>query len=167
MFWKLTDNIWWGDWNSLLETKDEVASVICLASNSSLAFCGYNPMVLNHKIRYFRFAEGDLVFPEQDYFAAIEEIIRICLWPGNDPLLIHCYAGMHRSPIIAIFAALIKFSIYSDNREAQDFIEEKKRLFAKAEKLNPKCSECWKFNFSVGTQQWIDKRISEQFCRTV
>lgn len=145
MYWKLTDNILWGDFNSVLELKDQVGSVICLATNGDLLERGYNPLILPAKVRYFRMAERDMTFPDATYIKSLEDVIKVSL--RYKPLLVHCYVGQHRSPIIAVMAALID----SDDYSTENYMS----LLSKVLELRPDCAEVMHFNFSKQMQTYM------------
>lgn len=148
MHYKLSEKIYWGDWESVLELKDKIGSIICLVSKAGNGRVGYNPLDLNYKIRYFRMAENDRSSPEDKYYISITEIIKICL--VYSPLLIHCYAGMHRSPSIALMAELIN---------SNNTIENYNKILSKIEKLNPSFIGTSKYDFRLSTQNWIKNNI--------
>jgi predicted protein tyrosine phosphatase len=52
------------------------------------------------------------VLPERPHVHRLIEFLR--RWPGDEPLLIHCYAGISRSPA----AALVALSLWQDELEA-------------------------------------------------
>jgi len=157
MYWQLTEDIYWGDYKAVEELKDEVGSVICVATNKDLERIGYNVFSLPPKVRYFRFAEKDKSFPDYEYISSLEGLIEISLL--YRPLLVHCFAGQHRSPIIAILASLIAYN--KKNRESEYYFD--RRLYnsfiEKVKKLNPLCDECWNFDYSRTVQKWIESRI--------
>ena len=161
MYWKLTNDIWWGDYLSVAELKDQVGSVICLATNGDLLEKGYNPIILPPKVRYFRMAEKDMSFPDATYIKSLEEIIKVSL--RYKPLLVHCYIGQHRSPIIAVMAALIDSKDYS----MENYINLVSKviqlrtdcLVSKVIQLRTDCADVMHFNFTKQIQSYIKTYI--------
>ena len=157
MHWKLTDGVWWGDRHSLLDLKDEACSVLNLAHNEELSpgRTRYNPLFLGGKTPYFRFGAHDRDVLDDDFLWQLESLIDICLF--HTPLLVHCYAGHHRSSIVAVWAA-VKSLGYS--------VENYKAMMERAVSLRPDIQTSFQFNYSKSVQAWIEKRISEQAVKT-
>jgi hypothetical protein len=149
MYYNLIDKVYWGDWKSVYQLKYIVGSVICVAGNQEMVDGGYSPLVLPHSIPYFRLAERDRAFPTDAYFETMYHVIR-SFKRANLPLLVHCYMGIHRSPIVAIMAAL---ALENDSAEYYKF------LLTAVENIIPDFKETRKFNYSVAAQGWIERRL--------
>lgn len=116
--WKLTDNIWWGDANSPRECLDTARAVICVAENPELTLLQFSPY-RQHLIPYYQnvarakhkpffwLPRNDHVEVDRDYIRILRTVIEMVDGEDLYPLLIHCYAGVHRSPAVAIYAGTI------------------------------------------------------------
>ena len=153
MYWKLTENIWWGDRHSVEELKDEVGSVLNLAHNEELSprRTRYNPLVLGGHVPYFRLGAHDRTFLTDTFLRELDSLLDICLW--HLPMLIHCYEGKHRSPIVAVWAAT-KLSDYS--RDAY------KAVLSKAIALHPDFMTTLEYNYSISVQRKIESKIRDE-----
>ena len=104
----LTDNVYWGNRHSVEELKDKIGSVLCVAHNPEFSPGGgssYNPLILHGDTPYFRMGLHDDQDMTSRYFLDLTALIRICL--EHTPVLIHCYAGSHRSSVTAAWAATL------------------------------------------------------------
>lgn len=108
--WKLTDNIWWGDAAAPFECRHTAKSVICVAENLELANHQFSPYLqhLNHPDPkpkpFFWLPINDYVDVDSDYIEMLDGVLGVIDNGDLFPLLIHCYAGIHRSPAVAIYA---------------------------------------------------------------
>ena len=111
-FWKLTDDIWWGDVVSPDECLHTAKSVICVADNPELVIHAFSPYVqhLYHPDPkpkpFFWLPINDYVEVDSDYIKTLDAVIDIVIDRSLYPLLVHCYAGIHRSPAVAIYAGM-------------------------------------------------------------
>lgn len=111
--WKLTDNIWWGDANSPRECLETAESVICVAENAELSqahFSPYHQHLASYPNRpkpFFWLPINDHSEVYRDYLSILRSVIETIDNAKLYPLLIHCYAGVHRSPAVAIYAGTI------------------------------------------------------------
>lgn len=132
--WKLTDNIWWGDAAAPFECRHTAKSVICVAENLELANHQFSPYLqhLNHPDPkpkpFFWLPINDYVEVDADYITLLIGVLDIIDYAKLFPLLIHCYAGIHRSPAVAIYAACVV-----DRGRDSDY----EPLHAKARELRP------------------------------
>jgi len=110
---------------------------------------GYNPIILPYHVRYFRMSERDLAYPNDRYFESLKDIIMVAL--RYKPLLVHCFIGQHRSPIVALMAAIIDSKDYS--------MENYESTLAKILQLRKECAEILHFNFTQSAQSWMKKNI--------
>lgn len=108
--WKLTDNIWWGDAAAPFECRHTAKSVICVAENAELANHGCSPY-LQHLMPpdpkpkpLFWLPINDYVEVDRGYIEMLDGVLGVIDSGDLFPLLIHCYAGIHRSPAVAIYA---------------------------------------------------------------
>jgi hypothetical protein len=148
MHWKLTDNIWWGSYDSVAFLASKVGSVINVCSNNELLEeKKYNPLVLPGKVPYFRLGLDDRDFPDHNYISALDSAIRTCLC--YKPVLIHCYAGMHRSPAAATLAAMLDLN----KHDKETYFQLRKMTVL----LNPDVKETLYFNYRMGIQDYILK----------
>ena len=104
MVYKLTDNIWWGNADSPKEVGNEVGAVLCLCDNREFKGEQFNPLDLPAHTPYFRLTRHDDVAPDTAYMLALNGIIDITT--DMKPILIHCWAGQHRSPNTALYTAV-------------------------------------------------------------
>ena len=132
--WKLTDNIWWGDASAPFECRHTAKSVICVAENAELANHQFSPYLqhLNHPDPkpkpFFWLPINDYVEVDADYITLLIGVLDIIDYAKLFPLLIHCYAGIHRSPAVAIYAGCVV-----DRGRDSDY----EPLHAKARELRP------------------------------
>lgn len=157
MYWKLTEQIWWGDRHAVFELKNEVRSVLNLAHNSELApgKTKYNPLVLDGTIPYFRLGARDRAFLPGNFLGELSTLLDICLL--HTPTLIHCYLGQHRSPIVAVWG-VVKQEEYS--REVYE------NALARAIELRPDITPTLSYNYSKSVQGWIEQNIAYQAGKT-
>lgn len=109
-FWKLTENVWFGDRGSPEETRDTAKSVISLAYNSDLRDKPHrNPYytILPALKPYFWFPRPDESPPDEKYLSLLDKVILGMHSGGFHPMLVHCWGGQHRSPATAIYAQLL------------------------------------------------------------
>ena len=132
--WKLTDNIWWGDVMSSHECRYTAKSVICVADNPELVNHAFSPYVQHllppdPKPRpFFWLPINDHVDVDRNYLEMLVGVLDIIDHAKLFPLLIQCYAGVHRSPAVAIYAGQVV-----DQGRDSDY----EPLHAKARKLRP------------------------------
>ena len=105
MIYKLTDSVWWGDRHVVAEHANEVCSVLNVAHNPELApgKTRYNPLVLPGDTPYIRVGRHDSHAFDDVYMQDLADSVSICL--RHVPVLVHCYVGSHRSPIVAVYVA--------------------------------------------------------------
>lgn len=149
MFKKLTDNVFWGNVNSIRELKDVARSVICVANNDEMIRDHYSPLILPYTVPYFKCADKDRSFPSDSYFEMLKYLIE-GIKTKYEPLLVHCYMGQHRSPIIAIMAAVIL------NNGSTDYYE---NLMSIVENLLPDFKDTRNYNYSMSAQKWMKKNL--------
>jgi len=153
MYYNLTENIYWGDWKSVYQLKDIVGAVVCVAWNQEMIDGGYSPLVLPYSIPYFKLAERDRAFPSDSYFKTLYLVFK-ALKGRHFPVLVHCYMGQHRSPIIAVMAAIA----FSDKLsfELDAYYEQ---LLKFVDVTLPDFERTRKYNYSVVAQIWIKGNI--------
>lgn len=106
MIWKLSPRVWWG--NHLCaqhESAWEVNAVLNVAHN--LNDVPYFPLAFPNVVPYFRIARADEEEVDDEYFANLLTIIEMVRRNSWFPLLVHCRAGAHRSPNVAVVAEAI------------------------------------------------------------
>lgn len=109
--WKLTDSIWWGDVEAPRECLWTAKSVICVAENRELADPQLSPYAVHLSAGcstkpVFWLPRNDYVEVDHQYVVALNGVIKAIDAANLYPMLIHCYAGVHRSPAVAIYAAV-------------------------------------------------------------
>jgi protein-tyrosine phosphatase len=130
--WKLTDKVWWGNAGSPAECRDTVKSVICVAENPELVQHGYSPYLQHlsppspNPKPFFWLPRNDHVEVDLGYLEMLIGVLDIIDRGKLFPLLIHCFAGVHRSPAVAIYAGR-----FTDGDEAYN------ALHARARELRP------------------------------
>lgn len=112
MIWKLTDSIWWGNVESPRECLWSTKSVLCVAENRELADPQLSPYAIHigagcTSKPVFWLPRNDYVSVDHQYVVALNGVLKAIDSSHLYPLLIHCYAGIHRSPAVAIYAASV------------------------------------------------------------
>ena len=133
MIYKLTDKVWWGNWQAPVECVGQVGTIINVAHSFS-ARRGRNLYWANlEKVRwdvlYFRLAKKDRQDIDAKYAAALAKAVDAAMLLDKLPILTHCQMGGHRGPTSAIFAA---WHLSGRTHDALD------RLHARALELFPK-----------------------------
>src|SRR5882724_5842851 len=103
MIWRLSDKIWWGDVAAIGECGSSAKSILNVSQNQTENFWGYFTK-LPQTVPYFRLGRDDVEPVDDDYMYAVFAVLGIVKSLNWFPLLIHCVAGYHRSPAIAIVA---------------------------------------------------------------
>jgi protein-tyrosine phosphatase len=133
MHWKLDDNVWFGDWTSPIELKDEVNTIINVAHSFSRRRKRHvywqNLEQLNSKILYVRLAKKDHDEVDSQYLAAFESVVNQAVLADKLPILCHCQMGRHRGPTSGVAAAWIL------NGKTRESLE---HFIKKATELRPK-----------------------------
>jgi hypothetical protein len=100
VYFQLTKDVYWGDRHSPAELADKVRLVLCVADQPD----ALDPHVAG-RIPYLRLALPDHDRPDAIYFNLLQHIISGAIDTNRLPLLVHCHAGLHRSPHVALFIA--------------------------------------------------------------
>lgn len=108
MIHKLTDQIYWGNWQSPAELP--MAKAIINVAHSFSSRRGRNVYwanleQVNWQAMYFRLAKKDAQAADNTYMLALSDIVNIVDRSNAFPLLCHCQMGGHRGPTAAMFAA--------------------------------------------------------------
>jgi protein-tyrosine phosphatase len=108
--WRLTDSIWWGNVDSPRECLHEAKAVICLAENGELVAPHISPYAVQIPAGctrpHFWLPRNDFNAVDDQYMRTLVGALATVDSAGLYPLLIHCLAGVHRSPSVAIYAAV-------------------------------------------------------------
>ncbi len=109
MIYKLTDKVWWGNWESPVEAGREVRCIINVAHSFSRrrgrnAYWARMEQVPWDTIT-FRFAKKDRMDVTPEYLSWLAAAADIAVQGGKLPILTHCQMGGHRGPTSAIFVA--------------------------------------------------------------
>ena len=109
MFVKLTDHVWYGNWQAPLECAQTAGSIINVAHHfrPSRGRDAYwrNLAAIPHTVPLFRLARRDKDEFTADYANELIGAIEIIKQSNAFPLLTHCQMGGHRGPSAAVFAA--------------------------------------------------------------
>jgi len=109
MIYKLTEQVWWGNWESPVEAGRDVRCIINVAHSFSRrrgrnAYWARQEQVPWETIT-FRFAKKDRMDVTPEYLAAIASAVDSAVLLGKLPILTHCQMGGHRGPTTALFVA--------------------------------------------------------------
>lgn len=109
MIIKLTDQVWWGNWQAPAESAGQVKCIINVAHSFGKRR-GRNVYWANleqvpWETIYFRFAKKDRQDVTPEYLEAIATAADTAERLGKLPILTHCQMGGHRGPTSAIFVA--------------------------------------------------------------
>jgi protein-tyrosine phosphatase len=107
---RLSDRVSWGDRFSPGELKNDVGAVVCLCENAELAAdpaCSpFAQLLPNHPKPYLWLPINDYHQPTEAFFAYLDTFL-LNVKRNGVRLLVHCWAGHHRSPAIAIYSERI------------------------------------------------------------
>lgn len=147
MVYKLTQDIWWGDANSVIDLGPQVGAVLTVCENKDYTkVIGKCNQTINSTTPYFRLARNDYVAVDATYLATLDSILDAVTAGQYKPFLIHCWAGMHRSPNTALYAAVRRAGYTKENYE-----------FLKKEMLNLK-PDVQYFKFGKSMDAELQKR---------
>ncbi len=109
MIHKLTDRVWWGNWQAPVECLGQVGTIINVAHSFSRRR-GRNAYWANLEqvrwdVMYFRLAKKDRMDIDEKYADALASVVDSVSLLGKFPILTHCQMGGHRGPTSAIFVA--------------------------------------------------------------
>ncbi len=109
MIYKLTDQVWWGNWESPVEAGRQVKCIINVAHSFSRrrgrnAYWARLEQVPWTNI-YFRLALKDRMDVTPQYMNALAAAVDSAVHLDSLPILTHCQMGGHRGPTSAIFVA--------------------------------------------------------------
>jgi protein-tyrosine phosphatase len=109
MYFKLTDSVWWGNWEAPFETLGMVNTIINVAHHFSIRrgrnIYWQKLQSLPHTIFYYRIALRDRDDIDEPYANALASAADAAKQAGKLPILTHCQMGGHRGPSSAIFVA--------------------------------------------------------------
>lgn len=109
MIYKLTDKVWWGNWEGPFECIGQVQTIINVAHHFSprRGRSKYWAMLekIPHEVFYVRLAKKDRQDIDREYFRAFRNVVFHARDMGKLPILTHCQMGGHRGPTSAIVAA--------------------------------------------------------------
>ena len=109
MLKKLTDQVWFGNWQAPQECLGEVGTIINVAHNFSKrrGRSGYWADLRNipHEVFYVRLALKDRQDVSHEYLTAFFRAVDSAVTLGKLPILTHCQMGGHRGPTSALLAA--------------------------------------------------------------
>jgi len=130
---QLDDNVWFGDWESPTELKDQVGTIINVAHSFSPRHNrnAYWQKLekLHYSIFYVRLAKKDHEAADKKYLHSFESVVNQAVLLDRLPILCHCQMGRHRGPTAGIAAAWIL------NGKTRDSLE---HFIDKATHLRPK-----------------------------
>jgi len=130
---QLDSNVWFGDWNSPIELKDTVKTVINVAHHFSVRrlrnVYWQNLEQLPWDIFYVRMAKKDHDSVNVEYLEAFEQVVLQAVKLNKLPILCHCQMGAHRGPTSGVAAAWI---LNGKTNKALD------RFLSRATELSPK-----------------------------
>lgn len=108
MLIKLSDKVWYGNWEAPFECAKEVGSVINVAHHfrASRGRDKYwdNLKHIPHTVPLFRLSLRDKDTFTDQYARSMMQILDVINQMGAFPLLAHCQMGGHRGPSAAVFA---------------------------------------------------------------
>ena len=109
MYHKLTDKVWFGNWESVVECAGEAQCIINVAHNFSERR-GRNAYwqrleAMPYTTLYYRIAKKDCEDVDDNYMLALTAAVDIAAHANKFPILTHCQMGGHRGPSAAIFVA--------------------------------------------------------------
>lgn len=109
MIHKLTEQVWWGNWQAPTECIGKIGCIINVAHSFSRRrgrnLYWANLERVQWEVLYFRFAKKDRQDIDDNYAAAVASAVDTAKLLGKFPILTHCQMGGHRGPTSAIFAA--------------------------------------------------------------
>lgn len=140
--WQLTEDVYWGDVDSLRERGSRMGSVVCVTDNHDLMEKdGYDVLHLPPPVPYFRVARGDHEEIDNEYMFLLDGVLDLIIEAELFPVLVHCYAGMHRSPAVAIYLA--------HKMQSEQSLESLEKLREKARRQRDGIREDWTFHKSL------------------
>ena len=109
MIHRLTDQVWWGNWQAPSECVGQVGCIINVAHSFSRRR-GRNAYWANlervqWEVMYFRLAKKDRMDIDDQYADALASVVDTALTMRKVPILTHCQMGGHRGPTSALFVA--------------------------------------------------------------
>lgn len=108
MIHKLSDQVYWGNWQSPAELP-QAKAIINVAHSFSVRrgrnIYWANLERVNWQTLYFRLAKKDAQAVDDTYMQSLSAIVEIVYRADAFPLLCHCQMGGHRGPTAAMFAA--------------------------------------------------------------
>ncbi len=152
MYWRLSEKVFWGDINSIKETREVVKSTIGLCDNNELKTYKFSPFsVLPYTNPYFWHPIPDEGIPNTDFINLLLTVVGSYIKQQRFPILVHCYAGQHRSTITAIFTEML---LSGFNQENFDLLKNK------IKSLQPLYHER---EYSLALQEYIKAMIANDY----
>lgn len=111
MIYRLSDKIWWGNWQAPAEACAEGTppAVVVNVAHSLRRSYWRSLAVLPRETLYYRFARhDDTEVNGGNYLQLLTSVIRGAMRDGRFPILVHCRVGRHRSPATAIFFEMVR-----------------------------------------------------------
>lgn len=109
MYHKLTDRVFYGNWESPFELNGQVGTIINVAHNFNVrrgrGIYWQRLAELRHDVLYFRIARKDRENVDDEYMHALTSAVDTALTMNRLPILTHCQLGGHRGPSAGLFAA--------------------------------------------------------------
>lgn len=108
MLFKLSEKVWWGSMQAPVEASGAYRSILDLANNYTSDEHHYRISQIPDNVVIVRLPIEELV-PCSEWLAKqikvmLDAIDELQLYP----LLVHCGAGWHRSPIVAVYAEWLR-----------------------------------------------------------
>jgi len=126
MNFQLDENVWFGDWNSPMELKDKVKTIINVSHHFSVRkernVYWKNLEYIPWTTFYVRLAKKDHDVVDERYFLCLESAITQAVLLDKLPMLCHCQMGAHRGPTAAVVAAWV---LNGKTKKNLDFFVEK------------------------------------------
>lgn len=109
MFHKLTERVWFGNWEAPFECIGQVGCIINVAHHFS-GRRGRNVYwqrleSIPWDVLYYRLAKKDQHEIDEPYIFSLSSAVSSAVMAGRLPILTHCQMGGHRGPTSAIFVA--------------------------------------------------------------
>jgi hypothetical protein len=109
MIHKLTEQVWFGNWEAPFECIGKVGTIINIAHHFSPRHgrdvYWSKLKELPHHVLYFRLSKKDREDVDAHYMSALCQVVHIAFQSKKLPILTHCQLGGHRGPTSAIIAA--------------------------------------------------------------
>lgn len=105
MIWRLSERVWWGNWESPYDqASEEVESALCVAYNPAMPLSAWDMRFRRdgrvRPVLWLGAADEQAV--PRSYFRGIIDWTSTCLANDWFPTLVYCNAGQNRSPTAAI-----------------------------------------------------------------